>query len=49
VAADSNDEGLELRNSITAGMAVLGAGVGALAGYFIGRSGSKRVLIYEAK
>jgi hypothetical protein len=30
-------------------MAVLGAGVGALAGYFIGRSGSKRVLIYEAK
>jgi hypothetical protein len=24
-------------------------GVGALAGYFIGRSGAKRVLVYEAK
>jgi small nuclear ribonucleoprotein (snRNP)-like protein len=49
VAGDLNDNGLEVHNGVTAGMAVVGAGVGALAGYFIGRSGSKRVLIYEAK
>ena len=49
VAADATDNALEVHNGIVAGMAVLGAGVGALAGYFIGRSGSKRVLIYEAK
>lgn len=47
-AADATDNGLEVHNSVTAGLAVVGAGVGALAGYFIGRSGSKRVLIYEA-
>lgn len=49
VAADANDDGLEVHNGVTAGLAVVGAGVGALAGYFIGRSGSKRVLIYKAK
>lgn len=48
VAADANDDGLEVHNGVTAGLAVVGAGVGALAGYFIGRSSSKRVLIYEA-
>jgi hypothetical protein len=30
-------------------MAILGAGVGALGGFLIGRSGKKRVLLYEAK
>lgn len=49
VAGDLTDNALEVHNGVVAGMAVLGAGVGALAGYFIGRSGSKRVLIYEAK
>ncbi len=49
VAADANDDGLEVHNGVTAGLAVIGAGVGALVGYFIGRSGSKRVLVYEAK
>jgi hypothetical protein len=34
---------------LAAGLSILGAGAGALAGYFIGRSGRKRVLIYEAK
>jgi len=33
----------------TAGLTVVGAGVGALVGYFIGRSSNKRVLVYEAK
>ena len=28
---------------------VLGAGVGAISGFFIGRTGKKRVLLYEAK
>jgi len=28
---------------------ILGAGVGALSGFLIGRSGKKRVLIYEAR
>jgi len=34
---------------LTAGLAIVGAGVGALAGFLVGKSGSKRVLIYEAK
>ena len=38
----------KLENSVTAGLAVLGAGAGALTGYLIGRSGRKRVLIYQA-
>ena len=46
----SNDDGFEkLDSAATAGLAVVGAGVGALVGYFIGRSGAKRVLVYEAK
>ena len=32
----------------TAGLAVIGAGVGALTGYLIGRQGSKRTLIYQS-
>ncbi|HXQ69777.1 MAG TPA: hypothetical protein VN844_04800 [Pyrinomonadaceae bacterium] len=46
----SNDDGFEtLDSAATAGLAVVGAGVGALVGYLIGRSGSKRVLVYETK
>lgn len=50
-AADSkSDNGFEdLDNIATAVTTVLGAGAGALGGFLIGRSGKKRVLIYEAK
>jgi hypothetical protein len=48
--SDSNNDSFEtLDNAATAAATVVGAGVGALAGFFIGRSGRKRVLIYEAK
>ncbi len=46
--SNSNDGFEKLDSAATAGLAVAGAGVGALVGYFIGRSGSKRVLVYEA-
>ena len=50
IGDSNNDDGLEsLDSAATAGLAVVGAGVGALVGYLIGRSGSKRVLVYEAK
>lgn len=50
ISDSNNDDGFEkLDSAATAGLAVVGAGVGALAGYFIGRSGAKRVLVYEAK
>jgi hypothetical protein len=52
VAADasSRDNGLEKVDSVaTAATTIMGAGVGALAGYFIGRGGNKRVLLFEAK
>lgn len=47
----SHDGGFteEIDGVATAGLTVAGAGVGALVGYFIGRSGNKRVLVYEAK
>lgn len=43
--SDSFDK---LDHAVTAGLTVLGAGAGALTGYLIGRSGRKRVLIYQA-
>jgi len=49
--ASANDDGGfdKIDRAATAGLAVLGTGVGALAGYLIGRGGgSKRVLLYEA-
>lgn len=50
VADSSNDDGLEnLDSAATAVTTILGAGVGALGGFLIGRSGKKRVLLYEAK
>jgi len=51
--SDANDSsGFEfdkLDTAVTAGLTVIGAGVGAVAGYFIGRSGSKRLLVYDAR
>ena len=48
--ASSNDDGFDKIDRIATGVTtVLGAGAGALGGFFIGRSGKKRVLIYEAK
>jgi hypothetical protein len=50
VADSTNDDSLEnLDSAATAVTTVLGAGVGAIAGFLIGRSGKKRVLLYEAK
>ena len=50
ITDSNNDNGLEkLDSAATAVLAVAGAGVGALVGYLIGRSGNKRVLVYEAK
>ena len=48
--ASGHDNGFEgLDNAVAAGVTVLGAGVGALSGFFIGKSGKKRVLVYDAK
>jgi membrane protein DedA with SNARE-associated domain len=48
-SANDNDGFDKLDHAVTAGLTVLGAGAGAITGYLIGRSGHKRVLIYEAK
>ena len=46
----SNDDGFEtFDNAVAGAYTILGAGVGALSGFLIGRSGKKRVLIYEAR
>ena len=50
IADSTNDDGFEnLDKAATAVTTILGAGVGALGGFLIGRSGKKRVLLYEAK
>lgn len=50
IGDSNNDDGFEKFDSAaTAGLAIVGAGVGALVGYLIGRSGNKRALVYEAK
>jgi len=51
LAGTKNDNsGFEkLDHAVTAGLTVLGAGAGALTGYLVGRSGRKRVLIYQAR
>ena len=37
------------KSEAAAALSIVGAGVGALAGFLIGKSGHKRVLVYEAK
>ncbi len=50
IAAESNDDGFAVaKDSVSAGFVALTAGAGALAGYLIGRTGNKRVLLYESK
>jgi small nuclear ribonucleoprotein (snRNP)-like protein len=49
LAGETSDDGLEVKDSVTAGIVVLGAGIGALTGFLIGRSGKKRVLLYQSK
>ena len=46
---NENDTFFETRDSVVVGVVVLTAGIGALAGYLIGRSGKKRVLLYVSK
>jgi phage tail tape-measure protein len=45
----SHDSFEKIDNVGTAVVTVLGAGAGALGGFLVGRSGKKRVLVYEAK
>jgi small nuclear ribonucleoprotein (snRNP)-like protein len=52
VAADASNNGGSFEtidNAVAAGVTVLGAGVGALGGFLLGKTGNKRVLIFEAK
>ena len=50
IGASNDDNGFDkIDHAATAGLAVIGAGVGALTGYLIGRRGSKRMLVYESK
>ncbi len=46
---NDNDSFFETKDSVTAGVIVLAAGIGALTGFLVGRSGKKRVLLYESK
>jgi small nuclear ribonucleoprotein (snRNP)-like protein len=46
---NENDTFFETKDSITAGFIALSAGIGALAGFLVGRTGNKRVLLYESK
>jgi len=50
IAVDASGDDFEKIDNVAAGVVtVLGAGVGALTGFLIGRSGKKRVLLYESK
>jgi small nuclear ribonucleoprotein (snRNP)-like protein len=46
---NENDTFFETPDSVSAGFVVLTAGIGALAGFLVGRTGKKRVLLYESK
>jgi small nuclear ribonucleoprotein (snRNP)-like protein len=51
LAGDTADENnfFDTDGLLTAAGAVIGGGIGALSGFLIGRSGRKRMLVYEAK
>ena len=49
VAGSGSDNSFDkLDHAVTAGLTVAGAAVGAITGYLVGKTGSKRVLIYKA-
>jgi len=50
-AGDTADENnfFDTDGLLTAAGAIIGGGIGALSGFFIGRRGRKRILVYEAK
>lgn len=45
----SNEDSFVADGILTGGLAIVGAGIGALSGFLIGKTGKKRVLVYEAK
>lgn len=49
IAAEADDDGFPVKDSVSAGFVALTAGVGALAGFLVGRTGNKRVLLYQSK
>jgi len=49
VDVSNNDDTPDFEIPATPFTTILGAGVGAISGFFIGRAGKKRVLLYEAK
>ena len=49
IAGETNDDNLEVKDGVSAGIVVLAAGLGALTGFLIGKTGKKRVLLYESK
>ena len=48
-AAGSNNDAFVRQSAVAGVLGVIGGGVGAIVGFAIGKSGHKRVLIYEAK
>ena len=46
-AAGSRDDFDKIEQAATAGLAVIGAVVGGVTGYFIGRGSSKKILVYQ--
>jgi hypothetical protein len=48
-AATDDSDFDKFDQAAVAGLAVIGAGVGAITGYLVGKRGNKRVLIYESK
>jgi len=50
IGSENDSSGFEkLDHAVTAGLAVAGAGIGAVTGYLLGRGKTKKVLLYEYK
>jgi len=51
-ASNDSNSGFDfdkIDHATTAGLAVIGAGVGAITGYLVGKSGKKRILVFQSK
>ena len=46
--AGTDDDGFINESAVHAGMVVIGAGIGGITGFFVGRTRRKKVLIYES-